>query len=139
MKFLRIMMNRRGEMFKRVILEIRFEIKGTVRVEIWNENNELCYIKTIVGACVPKFGKGVSTLSVKAFNKSIEALGLPKWKDTYAPPYYSTLGREAWKVSYETSFHGPMVKRGENKYPENWKEFLGLIESVVGDFEYEKR
>lgn len=105
------------------------------KVKIWADNGELHYTKEQIGNGVAEIKDEVSAVSVEEFSQKIEAIDIPGWKKDYQPVGMIVLDGTSWTVTYETVDNKPIKREGDNAYPRNWKSFIRLLQSVVGDFE----
>ncbi len=121
-------------MFKSLSYSI-FAYLGTVDVKLWAKDNELHYSKDVMTRPDLKVKDGVSTMTLEAFEKKLQALKITEWKKSYEPQGVMFLDGESWTVVYEDTEHKKLKASGENAYPANWKRFLKLLRDVVGDFE----
>lgn len=121
-------------MFERINLEITTFL-GFSKVVVWTKDGELHFSKEQIGNGVEDVKDEISTVSVEDFSRKIEAIDIPKWKKDYQPSGMVVFDGTSWSVKYETVDDKPIKRGGDNAYPRNWKSFLRLLQSVVGDFE----
>lgn len=121
-------------MFERINLEITTFL-GFSKVKIWMDDGKLHYSKEQIGNGAVEIKDEISTMSVDDFSQKLEAIDIPGWKKDYQPEGMIVLDGTSWTVKYETVYDKPIKRSGDNAYPRNWKSFIRLLQSVVGDFE----
>ena len=121
-------------MFKSIKLEISTFIEST-EVKIWEKDGKLHFSKDQIGHGMEHIEDEVSSISVEDFSKKLEALDISGWKKSYQPVGVVVMDGSSWTIKYETDSEKPVKRSGENAYPRNWKSFIKLVQSIVGDFE----
>lgn len=106
---------------------------SNVDVKIWTTGDNVLYTKRL-WAPANINETGVSTISVKELSEKMDALGINKWKKQYQPEDCFVLDGEEWLIRYmDSTRQRKKVINGDNAYPDNWDEFLGVLTEVVGD------
>lgn len=60
---------------------------------------------------------------------ALEAIHINRWRSRFEPPN-PVLDGEQWEMDYKVAGKRCRHFRGDNAYPENWQQFLHLLETL---------